>query len=83
MSYSLNSIATVHEKNKWKFVEAKTCTIPTTAAETRQWIKVFKFLAFLKYVVEGSLAQIEQPESEPLGYVKLGSEELLIRDYFI
>ncbi|KAI7897115.1 uncharacterized protein EV154DRAFT_490493 [Mucor mucedo] len=76
-------LTSVHDNSKWKFVEARTCTIPTTRAEKKQWIKVFEFLAFLKHVVEKSLAQIDQLENESLGYVDLGSEELLVKDYFL
>ncbi|KAI8065063.1 hypothetical protein BDF21DRAFT_388859 [Thamnidium elegans] len=76
-------LTSVHDNSKWKFVEARTCTIPTTRAEKKQWIKVFEFLAFLKHVVEKSLAQIDQLENESLGYVELGPEELLVKDYFL
>lgn len=76
-------LTSIYDNEKWKFVEARTCTIPTTKAEKKQWIKVFEFLAFLKHVVEKSLAQIDQLENESLGYVDLGSEEVLVKDYFL
>lgn len=60
-------------------MEAKTCIIPTSGEEKR-WIKVFELL---KHVVENLLVQIEQLGDESLGYVKLSSEELLIKNYFL
>lgn len=76
-------LTTVHNNNKWKFVEARSCTVPTNKAEKKQWIKVFEFLAFLKHVVEESLRHIDQLESESLGYVELNPEEVLLQNYFI
>ncbi|CEP08047.1 hypothetical protein [Parasitella parasitica] len=75
-------LTTVHDFAKWNFVEARSCIIPTTTAEKKQWVKVFEFLAFLKHIVEKSLSEIDQLEDESLGYVELGSEEVSIKDYF-
>ncbi|KAI8883853.1 hypothetical protein K501DRAFT_183705 [Backusella circina FSU 941] len=75
-------MTTVHDLVEWKFVEARSSTIPTTTAEKKQWIKIFEFLAFLKHIVEKSLSKIDQLEDESLGYIGLGSEEMLVKDYF-
>ncbi|KAI8643339.1 hypothetical protein BD408DRAFT_342608 [Parasitella parasitica] len=80
-------LTTVHNSTKWKFVEARSCTIPTTKAEKKQWVKVLEFFAFLKHIVEKSLTEIDQLENESLGnqslgYVELSSEEILVKDYF-
>ncbi|GAN02977.1 hypothetical protein MAM1_0032d02427 [Mucor ambiguus] len=76
-------ITSVHDKAKWRFVEARTCIIPTTARDKKEWIKVFELLAFLKDVVEQSLDVLDQMENEALGYVELGSGERLVKDYFL
>jgi hypothetical protein len=76
-------LTTIHTNKKWKFVEARACIIPTTKMQKKMWIKVFEFLAFLEHVVEKSLVEISQLENESLGYVELGPEEVLIKDYFV
>lgn len=49
----------------------------------KKWINVFEFLAFLKHAVEKLLTHVDQLENESLGYVELGFEEILVKDYFI
>ncbi|KAG2202666.1 hypothetical protein INT47_002098, partial [Mucor saturninus] len=46
-------------------------------------IAAIYFLAFLKHIVEGSLAEIDRLEDESLGYIDLGSDEVLVKDFFI
>ncbi|EPB88509.1 hypothetical protein HMPREF1544_04622, partial [Mucor circinelloides 1006PhL] len=58
------ALTSVHDQRKRKFVEARTCIIPTTRTEKKRWIKVFEFLAFLKDVMEKSLDVIDQLENE-------------------
>lgn len=76
-------ITSIHNKSKWKFVEARTCTIPTIESMKKQWLKVFGFMAFLKHVIEKSLRTIDCLEDESLGYEELDSEAVLVKDYFV
>lgn len=48
----VNNCLTLHEKNKWKFVEAKTCTIPTTAAEKNNGSKSSNLSRFLNTLLK-------------------------------
>lgn len=77
-----NCLGVCSDHRIWKFVEARTCIIPTTIAEKKQCINVLEFLAFLKDVVEESLDVIDQLENESLGYVELDTEAL-VKDYFL
>ncbi|KAL9559572.1 hypothetical protein MBANPS3_000357 [Mucor bainieri] len=76
-------LATIQSNSKWRFVEARSCIIPTIAKEKKAWIKAFEFLACLEDVVKSSLETIEQLEDEALGYTTLSPDEILVRDYLI
>ncbi|CAO3638219.1 unnamed protein product [Mucor hiemalis] len=76
-------LTSIHNNSKWKFIEARSCTIPTTKSEKKLWIKVFEFLAFLDHIVKESLAHIDDLENQSLGYVELDSGESLVKDYFL
>jgi hypothetical protein len=76
-------LAAIHSDSKWQFVEARSCTIPTTANEKKAWIKAFEFLACLEDVVKSSLETIEQLENEALGYTTSSPGKILVKDYSI
>ncbi|KAK4516824.1 Ubiquitin fusion degradation protein 4 [Mucor velutinosus] len=76
-------LTTIHNEHKWKYVEVRSCVIPTNTKERKAWIKAFEFLACLEDVVNLSLKSIEQLENESLGYTTLDSNEILVKDYLM
>jgi hypothetical protein len=79
MTLCLTSIMTKH---KWRYVEARSCRVPTITAEKAQWIKVFEFFAFLEHIVSTNIRIVDEMELESNRYVEVDNEAIKIKDFF-